>query len=611
MCGISGYFGKQKIKDHIINRTLDLMRERGPDSQNFWQSSHSNSTVTLLHSRLNIIDLNDRANQPLKIGDDILIFNGEIYNYLELKKILEKKNIKLKTTSDTEVLLWFFKIYGENCVNYFEGMWSFAIYNKQTNKAFLSRDRFGEKPLFYYYDHENFYFGSEIKFIFSLLGKRLPVNKKLISEFLLKGYRFLFKKNQTFFEKVNFLESGHSIVISNNRVIKIYKYYKQKKLRKINDVNEVIKETKTKLVNSMKLRMRSDVPVAFCLSGGVDSASLVSIACKELNIKTKSFSIVDKDSRYDESDNILATIKDTKCDNQMIKLENIDFFEHLRNLIKYHSSPISTISYFVHSLISREASHQGYKVIISGTGADEIFTGYYDHYLYHLSSLLNKESYDQNLKLWEKNIKNTIRNPILRDPKSFSNKLFYEENIRKHVYDSSEKLKNFLKKFKKNQFTEVKKYKNLLRNRMFNELFHEVVPVILYEDDLNSMMNSIENRSPFLDSKLYEFSLSIPTENLIQNGYNKFILRESMKGIVNEKVRTDRQKKGFNASIQSLVDLKDKNFKDQMLDDSSRISEFIDLKKISKIFNIEKLDNSLNKFIFNFINCKIFLDEWS
>ena len=307
----------------------------------------------------------------------------------------------------------------------------------------------------------------------------------------------------------------------------------------------------------------------------------------------------------------METVKDTGCYNQMIKLNDIDFFDHLRKLIKYHSSPISTISYFVHSLISREASSQGYKVIISGTGADEIFTGYYDHYLYHLSSLSTKKSYDQNLKFWEKNIKKIIRNPILREPLSFSNKLLYEENISKHVFDSSEKFKKFCKINNNEKFFEKKEYKNLLRNRMFNELFYEVVPVILYEDDLNSMMNSIENRSPYLDSQLYEFSLSIPAENLIQNGYNKFILRESMKGILNEKVRTDRQKKGFNASIQTLINLKDKSTRDQILDDSSGISEFVNLNEISKILNVEKIDNSFNKFIFNFINCKIFLDEWT
>ena len=146
---------------------------------------------------------------------------------------------------------------------------------------------------------------------------------------------------------------------------------------------------------------------------------------------------------------------------------------------------------------------------------------------------------------------------------------------------------------------------------MFNELFYEVVPVILYEDDLNSMMNSIENRSPFLDSKLYEFSLSIPHEILIQKGYNKFILRECMKGIVNEKVRLDRRKKGFNASINSLINLKDELLRDYLLDEKSNINYFVDLKKMKELFNVKTTDNSLSKFIFNFINCKLFVDSYS
>ena len=193
---------------------------------------------------------------------------------------------------------------------------------------------------------------------------------------------------------------------------------------------------------------------------------------------------------------------------------------------------------------------------------------------------------------------------------SFSNKILYEENIKKHIYDSSEKFKKYLKNTNKDIFSEVIKYKSLLQNRMFNELFYEIVPVILYEDDLNSMMNSMENRSPYLDSQLYEFSLSIPTENLIQNGYNKFILRESMKGIVNEKVRLDRRKRGFNASINSLINLKDDSIRDYLLDEKSIINEFVDLKKIRRLFNNKNTENSLSKFIFNFINCKLFVDAY-
>ena len=163
----------------------------------------------------------------------------------------------------------------------------------------------------------------------------------------------------------------------------------------------------------MKLRTRSDVPIAFCLSGGVDSAALVSIASKVLNLKFKTYSIIDSDKRYNELENINATIRDTNCENELIELKKNNFLENLKNLIEYHHSPISTISYYVHSLISEKASKQGYKVIISGTGADELFTGYYDHFYYHylqfVKPLLIKIILEIGKLTSEKN-----RNPILK-----------------------------------------------------------------------------------------------------------------------------------------------------------------------------------------------------
>ena len=168
MCGISGFFGKKKIESKIINRTLELMKNRGPDFSNSYQDQvKGNISVNLLHTRLSIIDLNTRSNQPFYDNGNVLVFNGEIYNYLELKKDLEKRGEKFETSSDTEVLIKYYKFYGEECVKYFEGMWAFAIYDTKEKKLFISRDRFSEKPLFYLNSNEGFYFGSEIKFISS------------------------------------------------------------------------------------------------------------------------------------------------------------------------------------------------------------------------------------------------------------------------------------------------------------------------------------------------------------------------------------------------------------------------------------------------------------
>ena len=179
MCGIAGFIGNDRISNEIINKSLFLMKNRGPDDQSFCHLKVNNSlNIYLLHSRLSIIDLKNRSNQPFKKKHITLVFNGEIYNYKEIKKDLEELGYKFYTESDTEVLANAYLQYGERCVDYFEGMWAFAIWDDKIKKLFLSRDRFGEKPLFYYKNQKGIYFGSEIKFIKSLSYDNFRIKKE-------------------------------------------------------------------------------------------------------------------------------------------------------------------------------------------------------------------------------------------------------------------------------------------------------------------------------------------------------------------------------------------------------------------------------------------------
>ena len=306
MCGISGYIGfKDGINDDSIKNTFKLMKNRGPDNYGLFSENIGNDKcIKLLHSRLSIIDLTSKANQPLTSGGSTLIFNGEIYNYLELKDDLEKYNYKFTTNSDTEVLLKSYLRYGEKCVKYFNGMWSFAIWDSQKKELFLSRDIFGEKPLFYY-ETKGIYFGSEIKFIQSLSQKKLEVNYKKVLDNLGNGYKSLFKNNQSYFKNVFRLDNAENMHINQNLKISIKKYWTPK-LNVNNDQNlkEIIKNTKERLLRSIELRLRSDVPIALSLSGGIDSSLIASIIKKEFNQNIDTFSIIDSDSRYDERINI-------------------------------------------------------------------------------------------------------------------------------------------------------------------------------------------------------------------------------------------------------------------------------------------------------------------
>jgi asparagine synthase (glutamine-hydrolysing) len=607
MCGIAGFYSKKEIPEERINRTLKLMENRGPDCQDvkIFRNGSQNRTIGLLHSRLSIIDLDPRSNQPFAIGNQTIVFNGEIYNYLELSKELERKGIQLITESDTEVLLHYFRIHGQKCVEFFEGMWAFAIYNSENETLFLSRDRFAEKPLYYHEDKDGFYFGSEVKFLKSLVGKNFSVNYRHLTRHLAHGYKSLYKTEDTYFKEVRELKYAQNLTIDLRGVSTRTRYWHPNShIASEMSLHDSIEGSKEALINSVKVRLRADVPLAFCLSGGVDSAGLASIAAKELNGKVTSFSIIDSDERYNEEDNIMATVRDIACEYHLISVAQDEPIERLIKLVEYHDSPIATITYYTQSLITEAIHEKGFKVAFSGTSADELFTGYYDHFLLHLNEVRKENNYEEYLVDWRNNIQEHIRNPTLKDPNLYA----VNPGFRNHIFDGSEQLKDYLLVDFKEAFKEKSFCQSLLRNRTLNELFHEAIPVILHEEDLNSMFYSVENRSPYLDSRLQEFTYSIPPKHLIKNGYGKFILREALKGILNEKVRLDRRKKGFNASINSIINFNDSRTISYLLDPSAKIFEFVNRKKIKKLFELFPIPNHLSKFIFNFINARIFLE---
>ena len=590
MCGISGYIGKKSFSYKVIDATLHLMKNRGPDFSNYYKSNFSKYNIYLLHSRLSIIDLKPRSHQPFKLDNNIIIFNGEIYNYIELKQELKNKGIYTRTASDTEIILHYYNLYGEKCVNYFEGMWSFAIFNIKSKELFLSRDRFGEKPLIYLETDDGLYFGSEIKFIKNLFENKLEINRDRINQFLSFGYRSLFKDNKTYFKNVKFLGAGESILYKNGKNLKIKKYWKLKSKinKKINTI-DAIEESRKLLINSLKLRTRADVPLSLCLSGGVDSSSILGISEKILG------------------KNIKKILEQSNCENKFLKINKSNFLGKLKELISYHDGPIVSLAQYLHWLLLKQIGVDGYKVVLSGAAADEIFSGYYEHHLLHLNYVKRKSNtnlFNENLKFWKKYFSSFVRNP------NFKKHDLYIKNqkTRSHVYDGKDFISKFLTNPKKFKFRENNYSKDLFTNRRLNELFNETTPPILFNEDLNSMMNSVENRSPFLDSKLINFIFTVPPEILIQQGYSKFLLRSSMKDLVPDDVLFDRNKRGFNCSINSLIDFGNPEIKKKILK-NSEIFDYVKKNKIMNLLNGSHKDNVSSKFLFNFLTTKIFLEN--
>lgn len=604
MCGIAGYIGKGAVDTADIRKTLELMKNRGPDHRDFTVIKDGDIYVALLHSRLSIIDLDERSNQPFTIDGRTIVFNGEIYNYPELKAELEKNGVVFKTTSDTEVLLQSYIAFGEECVSKFEGMWSFAIYDSKKNKLFLSRDRFAEKPLYLLKGKDGIFFASEVKFIRSLSHMPLTVNMRQVYRYLVNGYKSLYKSAETFFEGIEEIPYATNATVEGGLKLRKWRYWIPVCTTRKMTIEEAIEGFRQRFLDSVRIRLRADVPLAFCLSGGIDSGAIVSAARKIFNYDVAAFTIIDRDERYNEYENVRATLDDLGCRNTIIDVPRDKGFESLERLISYHDAPVYTITYYIHSFLSEAISKSGYKVVVSGTAADELVTGYYDHFILHLHEMRNHPEYATYKSDWESKVKHFVRNPHLRNPSLYTDR----PGFREHVYMANDEFARFLKVDFNEEFKEERFCPSLLRNRMMNELFHESIPVILHEDDLNSMFYSIENRSPFLDSRLFDFSYSIPNEHLIRDGYGKYILREAVKGILNDKVRTDRQKKGFNASVNSLFDFNKPENRSYFLSEG-RIFDFVKRDKIEESLTAQAMPNSFSKFIFSFLNAKIFLEQ--
>lgn len=604
MCGIAGFIGRKTISQPILERTIGLMRKRGPDHQACYQTVAGDLSLTLLHSRLAIIDLDPRSNQPFTRGERVLVFNGEIYNYIELRKHLMAQGQRFSTASDTEVLMAGFESAGMNFFESCEGMWALALWDSGRRELILSRDRFGEKPLYYLQTQEGIYFGSETRFLKSLSDTSIAPDESQILSYLANGYRSNYKHDRTFLKGIREVSAASHLIIDAQLKTNEVRYWNLRYEPKAMSREDATAGTIERLRDSIRLRLRSDVPLAFCLSGGVDSGALVSIAAKELGCDVSCYSIIDTDSRYDESKNIAATVSDSGCKWHGITIQKENSLERLRQLIKYHDSPIATVSYYVHAFLSEAIAADKKKVVFSGSGADELFTGYYDHYLMHLYETRATPQYPEFLRDWQTYVLPIIRNVSLRNAD-----LFLENpNFRDYLRHGTQGFSEFFRGDFDEPFTELKVSTSLLRNRMLNEIRVESMPIILHEDDLNSMYYSLENRSPYLDSRLAEFAFTIPNEMLIKNGYAKSILRDSLSGVLNDTVRLDRQKKGFNASLESVFDLSSPRLRAEILDESP-IYALVDRSKIEQAISSSGFDDTFGKFLFSFLSAKLFMEE--
>lgn len=385
MCGIAGFIGFQN-KSEFAKKANEIQKHRGPDDQSIWEDDF----ISLSHQRLSIIDLENRANQPFEKHDLVLVFNGEIYNYLEIRRKLELEyESKFTTTSDTEVVIEAFYHLKEKCLDLFIGMFAFCIYDKNSNETFLARDHFGIKPLFYYHNKKQFAFSSELK----TLVKLGITSKKINKEALVAALNYLWIPNDVcIFNDVVKLPPGSYSVLDEKGVLKSKQFWSLNEKEK--KAENVLSELDNALHNTIDRHLIADVPVSSFLSGGLDS-SLISVLAKErlqkLNTYTIGTSQEDKKiEKMPDDQKYAKRLADEFGFNHEEIIVDSSIIDLLPKMVYTLDEPIGDPAAINTYLISKMAAQRGEKVLLSGMGADEIFFGYRRHMATLLALKYNK-----------------------------------------------------------------------------------------------------------------------------------------------------------------------------------------------------------------------------
>jgi len=554
VCSI--YITNLDISEYEVRRRLEAIKFRGPDHTGFLRQN----SLILAHLRLSIIDLEERSNQPMTIGDNIIVFNGEIYNFEEVREELKKSGYVFSTKSDTEVLLRGYELWGEDIVLKLNGMFAFAIYDTKQNILFCSRDRLGVKPFYYSWVNGKFEICSQLKPI--RFGKK--VSNEAISMYLECTY---IPSPYSIYENVFKLPPGHNLVINlDNNTHEIKKYWGLSKVKISNaPFNEVKNQLHELLKDAVGIRLKSDVPYGSFLSGGIDSALVSSIASKISKDRVKTFTIGYEDKRYDESLVAAQFAKIMESDHTLTICKPKDFLEMLPLLINVYDEPFGDSS-ALPSLLLNKVTKEHVTMVLSGDGGDESFLGYN----YFESILLYKNLYkipyifrqmcSKFLGLMSSsNRTNSIRRVLeLRTLDNFIEGIFIGYNSLLSRRDSS---------WLKNYSAFKDKSDMLLQNAA------DLNIALWLENDSNvkvdraSMASSVEVRSPFLDYRIIEFARTIPIKYRINKGKKKYILKEILKEYIPEEVY-DQPKRGFSVPIGKWMqnELKDE-FTETLSDD--------------------------------------------
>jgi asparagine synthase (glutamine-hydrolysing) len=604
LCGINGFFSSNgSISSDKFYKAHLTTAHRGPDDEGFYGISNGNSyklkgddtvgdlsqlkhitsindyELVMAHRRLSIIDLSTAGHQPFTIGKYVVVYNGEIYNYLELRAELECLGVEFNTSTDTEVFVAAFTIWGTEAFKKFNGMWAAAIYDVESKKLILTRDRFGVKPLYYSTNNLGIYFSSEIKFI-AALNELKEVDEQCVYQYL--RYSEIDYSEKTMFKDVKQVLPGQYIEIVDGVLTK-YTFWGSNDLLEESphsNVEEILK-------SSVDIRLRSDVKIGSLLSGGIDSSLIVGLINEIHGLENfNSYSAVFENESFSEKKYIDKTAELLKFSPKFVYPKADDLTKNIDELIYIQELPFRSLAVLSQYLIYRDVAKTGdVKVLLNGQGADEIFTGYTEHYYTYFLDLLSR------LKI----ITLLQEFCAFKRYKNLSWKVAISLTFKSIIslrFERKDKYKLFNKSF--NRVTCPSPFKGVLKNSLYKNLNFSALREYLRYEDKNSMRFSLESRLPFLDFRLVKRAFSLSPDGYIQKGETKIQLRNIGKKYLANEVRNRRDKTGFTSPQEiwqknELKDELDACFKEI---EKNGLFDFIETSEITSLYK-QYTDNKL------------------
>jgi asparagine synthase (glutamine-hydrolysing) len=566
MCGIIGqYCFKGQPDKELINNMSKILTHRGPDTN----GTYFNNTVGFAHRRLGIIDLSDNARQPMFNEDHTIVvtYNGEIYNHPTLREILIDKGHIFKSNADTEVIVHAYEEWGLNCLTQFNGMWAFALWDNRKQVLFCARDRFGIKPFYYTFTDNSLLFASEIKALLTHPNIGLLQNEIMVETFLSSG--ILDHTHETMFEKIYQIPPSEGLIINTNGVRR-FTYCDLEINPNITSIvtDENVASNVIHLFKKViKSHLKSDVPVGTCLSGGIDSSVIVKLVNTQHPLQNTFSATFENNESFDESKYIKLVIENTSIEPFFVEPKPKDLIKDIEHLIYTQDEPFGSLSIYAQYCVMKLA-HGKVKVLLDGQGADELFGGYLAYQKNYISELI-KRNY------WLLALKEMVGS--FRHHRYFYRYAIYQTLARN-------KRRNLL-----TNYIKTHRYEGKFNTMIHNELFTTNLPSLLHFEDRNSMAFSIEARVPYLDTEFTNYIASLPYDQKIRNGITKIALRNAIKGVIPEEIRTRMDKIGFVTPEESWMKYELKDYIMDILYSTSF--------KNRKYWNSDKVIEDYQKFI--------------